>query len=68
MRFRIRVARVQSVERVVNATDEQAAIVKIESELRKPYGLIGAWTTLTYVGLPIVDQPNGVGVRLPVSS
>lgn len=46
MRFRIRVARVQSVERVVNATDEQAAIVKIESELQKPYGLIGSWTTV----------------------
>jgi hypothetical protein len=46
MRFRIRVARGQSVERAVNATDEQAAIGKIESELQKPYGLLGAWTTV----------------------
>jgi hypothetical protein len=50
MRFRIRVARVQSVERVVNAADEQAAIAKIESELQKPYGLLGAWTTVE--GIP----------------
>jgi excisionase family DNA binding protein len=46
MRFRIRVARVQSVERIVSATDEQAAIGKVESELQKPYGLLGAWTTV----------------------
>jgi excisionase family DNA binding protein len=46
VRFRIRVARVQSVERVVNATDEQAAIAKIESELQKPYGLLGSWNTV----------------------
>jgi hypothetical protein len=46
MRVRIRVARVQSVERVVNATDEQAAIAKIEAELQKPYGLLGSWTTV----------------------
>ena len=41
MRFRIRVARVQSVERVVNATDEQAPVAKIESELQKPCGMLG---------------------------
>jgi excisionase family DNA binding protein len=46
MRFRIRVARVQSVERVINATDEQAAIGKIESELQRPYGMLAAWTTV----------------------
>jgi excisionase family DNA binding protein len=46
MRFCIRGARVQPVERVVNATNEQAAIAKVESELQKPYGLLGAWTTV----------------------
>jgi hypothetical protein len=46
MRFRIRVARVQSVEQMVSATDEQAAISKVEAELQKPYGLLGAWTTV----------------------
>ncbi|HYT79730.1 MAG TPA: hypothetical protein VEQ37_10830 [Actinomycetota bacterium] len=46
MRFRIQVARVQSVERVVNATDEEAAIAKVEAELQKPYGLLGSWKTV----------------------
>jgi hypothetical protein len=38
--------RVQSVERVVNATDEEAAIAKVEAELQKPYGLLGSWKTV----------------------
>ena len=46
MRFRIQVARVQSVERVVNATDEEAAIARVEAELQKPYGLLGSWKTV----------------------
>jgi hypothetical protein len=31
---------------MVSATDEQAAISKVEAELQKPYGLLGAWTTV----------------------
>jgi hypothetical protein len=43
MRVRNRVARVQSLERLLNATDEETAVAKIESELQKPYGLLGWW-------------------------
>jgi excisionase family DNA binding protein len=61
MRFRIRVARVQSVERMVNATDEQAAIAKVESELQKPYGLLGTWTTVdTQIEVVGTDPVAGI--------
>ncbi len=34
------------LERGVNATDEESAIAKTESELQKPFGLLGSWTTV----------------------
>jgi excisionase family DNA binding protein len=61
MRFRIRVARVQSVERAVTATDEQAAIAKVESELQKPYGLLGSGTTVD-MQIEVVGAEPAAGI------
>jgi excisionase family DNA binding protein len=43
MRYRLRVVRTQTTERVVNAPNEAAAIDKLRAELDRPYGLIGPW-------------------------
>jgi excisionase family DNA binding protein len=45
MRYRMQVTRVQTVERSISATDEDAAMQKIQAELHRPYGLLGSWTT-----------------------
>ena len=45
MRYRIRVLRAQSTERVVRAADEDAALAKVQEELRQPYGFLGHWET-----------------------
>jgi excisionase family DNA binding protein len=48
------------VKRLVNATDEDAAMAKIESELQTPYGLLGGW--------PTVDSQVEVVAAEPVPS
>jgi excisionase family DNA binding protein len=42
----MRVSRVQQVEKVVRARDEDDAIARIGVELEKPYGMIANWTTV----------------------
>lgn len=46
MRYRIVVSRVQTAERFVRATDEDAAIKKVQEELDRPYGFLGGWQTV----------------------
>jgi len=43
VRYRLRVVRTQTAERVVNATSEEAAIEKLRAELDRPFGFIGPW-------------------------
>lgn len=45
MRYRIRVTRAQVTERTVRATDEDAAVAKVQEELERPYGFLGRWET-----------------------
>jgi excisionase family DNA binding protein len=44
----MRVSRVQTAERTVSATDQEAAIEKVRAELDKPYGFLGSWKTEGY--------------------
>lgn len=48
MRFQMRVSRVQTTERSISATDQEAAIEKLRVELDKPYGFLGSWKTEGY--------------------
>jgi excisionase family DNA binding protein len=47
MRYRIRAVRAQAAERVVRASDEEAAVRKVQDELTQPYGFFGRWETLS---------------------
>ncbi|HXY44784.1 MAG TPA: helix-turn-helix domain-containing protein [Acidimicrobiales bacterium] len=44
MRYRLRIVRAQSLERVVRAVDEEAAVKKVQEELERPYSFLGPWT------------------------
>jgi len=57
MRYRIIVRRVQIAERHVRASDEEAAAQKIQAELDRPYGFLGAWQTID-TDLDIVEADN----------
>jgi excisionase family DNA binding protein len=43
MRYRLRVVRTQTAERVVSASSEEAAMDKVRAELERPYGFMGRW-------------------------
>jgi len=43
MRYRFRIIRTQTAERVVRASDEHAALDKLRAELALPYGFLGRW-------------------------
>jgi excisionase family DNA binding protein len=54
MRFRIKLVRTQVAQRTVRATDEEAAIDKVRTELAQPYGFLGQWET-TAVEIQEID-------------
>jgi hypothetical protein len=39
-----------------SASNEVAAVAKIESELQKPYGLLGAWITVDTQAEVVAEQ------------
>ena len=71
MRYLLKVTRVQSAERSVSATDEEAAMQKIQDEIERPYGFLGGWKTEAVevevlsaesrIGGAVVDDGGGVG-------
>ena len=63
MRFRVRINRVQILERSVTATDEEAAVKKIEAELDRPYGLFGPWNTQA-TEIEILGQEPSIGTSV----
>jgi hypothetical protein len=46
-RYRIRIVRAESAERLVDAKDEHAAVEKVQQELEKPYSYFGRWERLS---------------------
>jgi excisionase family DNA binding protein len=46
-RYRIRIVRAESAERVVDAKDEEAAVEKVRQELERPYSYLGRWERLS---------------------
>lgn len=46
-RYRIRIVRAESAERLVDAKDEQAAVEKVQQELERPYSYFGRWERLS---------------------
>lgn len=50
----------QTTEKTVNATNEEAAVKKIEEELAKPYGFLGGWQT-TGTEVEIVEAVPALG-------
>src|SRR6266487_2787294 len=66
MRYRIRVTRVQVVERSVLAKDEEHAMDRVRTELDQPYGFLGYWqTTATEAEIIAVEPRDGVAPTLP---
>jgi excisionase family DNA binding protein len=63
LRYTITISRVQTATRHVRATSEEDARKKIEDELSRPYGFLGAWQTvaqdldLVAIESPLGDQP-----------
>jgi excisionase family DNA binding protein len=63
MRYTIVISRVQTATRHVRASSEEEARKKIEDELARPYGFLGAWETvaqeldLTAIESPLGEQP-----------
>ena len=63
MRYTITISRVQTATRHVRAASEEEARKKIEDELSRPYGFLGAWQTvaqdldLVAIESPLGDQP-----------
>jgi excisionase family DNA binding protein len=63
MRYTITISRVQIATRHVRAASEEDARTKIEDELSRPYGFLGAWQTvaqdldLIAIESPLGDQP-----------
>lgn len=63
MRYAITISRVQPATRHVRAASEEDARKKIEDELSRPYGFLGAWQTvaqdldLVAIESPLGDQP-----------
>ena len=63
MRYTITISRVQTATRHVRAASEEDARKKIEDELSRPYGFLGAWQTvaqdldLIAIESPLGDQP-----------
>jgi excisionase family DNA binding protein len=63
MRYTITISRVQTATRHVRAASEEDARKKIEDELSRPYGFLGAWQTvaqdldLVAIESPLGDQP-----------
>ena len=63
MRYTITISRVQTATRYVRAASEEDARKKIEDELSRPYGFLGAWQTvaqdldLVAIESPLGDQP-----------
>ena len=64
MRYKIRVTRVQTAERVIRATDEEAAVQKIQAELDKPYGFLGNWTNGGYEIEVVGEEPSLSGMPI----
>jgi len=60
MKYRIRVIRVETAEKVVTATDEESAIQKVQDELAKPYGFFGHWETKA-VDLEVISAETRLG-------
>lgn len=60
MRYTIVVSRVQTATRTVRAANEEDARKKIEDELAKPYGFLGAWQTVGQdLDIVAVESPLG---------
>jgi excisionase family DNA binding protein len=59
MRYRLRVVRTQTAERVVNATSEDAAMDKLRAELERPYGFLGQWEVAA-VDVELLEVVNTV--------
>jgi excisionase family DNA binding protein len=65
MRYTIVISRVQTATRHVRASSEEEARKKIEDELIRPYGFLGAWETVAQdLDLVAVESPLG-GRPLP---
>lgn len=66
MRYRMRITRVQVVDRKVAAKDEDHAMEKIRTELDRPYGLLGQWQTAsTEVEVVAAEPVDGVTPTIP---
>src|SRR5687768_2751508 len=66
MRYRIKLVRTQFAERVVHATDEEAAVAKVRAELAQPYGFLGRWNDGSTEIADIEAQPTiGPGGTAP---
>ena len=62
VRYRIRVVRVQHVERVVTATSEETALERIRAEIDRPYGILASWITDDFtVEVLEVEHPHTGG-------
>ena len=63
MRYRFRIVRTQFAERVIRASDEDAAMDRLREELNRPYGFFGRWEDASMdVELPVLSTAP---VRLP---
>ena len=60
MRYTIVISRVQTAARTVRAASEEEARKKIEDELARPYGFMGAWQTVGQdLDIAAVESPLG---------
>lgn len=60
MRYTIVISRVQTASRHVRASSEEEARKKIEDELARPYGFLGAWETVAQdLDLVAIESPLG---------
>ena len=69
MRYKVVVTRVQVAERFVQATSDEDAASKIQSEFDRPYGYFGSWkTTSSEVDVVEAEQTTVIGPTHPAAT
>lgn len=63
----MRIVRVQATEKLVRATDEEAATSKIREEFERPYGFLGPWTTEALEVEIVGAESVSIGPQDPVT-